>query len=138
MVQFTDKQRELCKTAWGHFGQDNQIIKTVEELNELATELMHYRDGKSYIHDVTHEMADVLIMCQQLIDGMELNISKLVDVKMARLHDTLENGGVDMCVCGHDISDDYILESQSIDDHGKTELVPVGYRCSNCGHQEEF
>jgi hypothetical protein len=49
-----------------HYGKDAQILKAVEELNELAVELMHYRDGKCTEFDVRSELIDVLIMCEQM------------------------------------------------------------------------
>lgn len=48
------------------YGVDAQILQAVEELNELATALMHYRKGKISHKEVVEEIADVRIMMDQL------------------------------------------------------------------------
>ena len=35
-------------------------------MNELATALMHYRQGKANLHEIDNERADVIIMLHQL------------------------------------------------------------------------
>lgn len=48
------------------YGVDAQILQAVEELNELAMDLMHYRKGKAAHRKVVEEIADVRIMTDQL------------------------------------------------------------------------
>ena len=56
----------IYQEAINKFGADNQILKAVEELNELATALMHYRQGKANLHQIDNERADVIIVLHQL------------------------------------------------------------------------
>lgn len=56
----------IYEQAVNKFGADHQILKAVEELNELATALMHYRQGKATKEDVQKEGVDVQIMLEQL------------------------------------------------------------------------
>lgn len=56
----------IYQEAVHKFGADHQILKAVEELNELATALMHYREGKATKEQVQSEMADVWIVLEQL------------------------------------------------------------------------
>ncbi|MHC1575976.1 MAG: hypothetical protein ACXQTE_01345 [Methanosarcinaceae archaeon] len=140
-MQFTLMQRLTCREAYKRFGEDAQILKAVEECNELATALMHLRDGKADKYAVAAELADVLIMIEQLADGLDINIVKYVDVKTARLYDLVHSidDVLECAECGHNVpDDDMITEAQAIDDHGGTESVPVGYLCAECEHQELF
>lgn len=87
---FSGQERELCKEALDYFGEDAQILKTVEELNELSVALMHYRDKKATKLHVKGELADVLIMCEQMCIkfGFDLNLS--IVMKLRNLHDRIE------------------------------------------------
>lgn len=89
-MQFTDKQKETCTDAWETFGQDAQILKAVEECNELATALMHMRDGKATNLHVANELADVLIMIEQLSEGLDVDLDARVHAKMARLYNRVQ------------------------------------------------
>ena len=48
------------------FGFDRQADKTIEELGELITTLQHFRFKDAAPELVITELADVMIMCQQL------------------------------------------------------------------------
>ena len=50
-----------------HYGKDHQMVKAVEELAELSSAIMHYRDGRASRQAVVEEMADVAIMLTQLV-----------------------------------------------------------------------
>lgn len=60
------KTMNIYQEAVNKFGADHQILKAVEELNELATALMHYRQGKATIEEVQKESVDVQIMLGQI------------------------------------------------------------------------
>ena len=76
----------IYQEAINKFGADHQILKAVEELNELATALMHFRDGKVEPNDVESEIADVEIMIEQLkIIFIRENIGKLHGAKLYNL-----------------------------------------------------
>jgi hypothetical protein len=66
---------EILSSAIAHFGENAQIIKSIEEMSELSTELSRYlnRDLDPYAaglvfveRKVIEELADVMIMCKQL------------------------------------------------------------------------
>lgn len=57
---------EIEKAALAHYGQDNQLLKAVEECNELASALLHFRGGRATEMDVMTEIADMAIMLDQL------------------------------------------------------------------------
>jgi hypothetical protein len=65
------------------FGRKHQINKAVEELVELATVLIHFRDEKATMEEVASEIADVEIVVSQ----MRLLISPdiLLKAKMLKL-----------------------------------------------------
>ena len=50
--------------ALSHYGIDAQKIKTIEELAELTTAILHDRDGRA--GNVAEEIADVEIMLEQM------------------------------------------------------------------------
>jgi NTP pyrophosphatase (non-canonical NTP hydrolase) len=84
-----DRETTLQR-ALTHYGVDNQILQSVEELNELATDLMHYRKGKAPHRKVIEEIADVRIMCDQLakIFGESL-VAEAEEYKLERLNNRL-------------------------------------------------
>ena len=80
----------IYQEAVAKFGADHQILKAVEELNELATALMHFRDGKVEPNVVENEIADVEIMIEQLnVIFIRYNISKLHCEKLDKLNKAL-------------------------------------------------
>lgn len=60
------KAKKLLRQSYYFYGPDQQRLKAVEELNELATALMHYRDGRASTVKVAKELADVEIMCAKM------------------------------------------------------------------------
>lgn len=74
------------KTIWTHYGQFNQLEKTIEELDELKAEVVKFlrfvkstdnrftavaRSKSEFLKDkVAEEAADVSIMLDQLIYGL--------------------------------------------------------------------
>lgn len=63
-----EKQTEICKKAINNFGEKQQLIKAIEECNELGTVLAQTftKPDNVPISDILTEIADVEIMIQQL------------------------------------------------------------------------
>ena len=82
----------IYEQAVAKFGADHQILKAVEELNELATALMHFRDGKIEPNVVESEIADVEIVCKTLriLIGNDI-VDDKIRVKILRLEERLED-----------------------------------------------
>ena len=80
----------IYEQAIEKFGRDHQILKAVEELNELATALLHFRQGKVGVIDVVGEIADVEIMVEQLklIFNKDL-VNRCMTHKLERLNKTI-------------------------------------------------
>lgn len=85
-----------CKMAVDIYGKESQINQTFEELGELIVALNHWKRGRATKADVFSEIADVIIMCDQLcyiLDGTEEGVricSDIIDQKLKRLKDNLE------------------------------------------------
>lgn len=77
---------EICRSAVDWFGRDNQISQATEEMGELIAALNHIKRGKCTKDDVCSEIADVLIMCNQLAEiyGRQ-NVQMCIDDKLKRL-----------------------------------------------------
>lgn len=60
------KAKKLLRQTFHFYGRCQQTLKTVEELSELASALMHFRDGKASQVKVANELADVEIMCRKM------------------------------------------------------------------------
>ena len=76
------------KTIWTHYGQFNQLEKTIEELDELKAEVVKFlrfvkstdnrftavsRSKSEFLKDkVAEEAADVSIMIEQLLYGLNI------------------------------------------------------------------
>ena len=68
-------------------GEKTQIIKTCEEMSELQTALLHYCNGKDSVHHVTEEIADVLVMIEQLkiiFNVSEKEVGEIMEYKILR------------------------------------------------------
>lgn len=64
----------ICKRAVDTYGKESQINQAFEEMGELIVAINHWRRGKATKADVFSEIADVVIMCNQLcyiVDGTE-------------------------------------------------------------------
>lgn len=69
------------------YGFANQSDKTVEELNELAVALMHYKFKKCDYMRVLEEAADVYITCAQVI--MHFDLDKFSQILRKKLTERL-------------------------------------------------
>lgn len=83
---------KTCLKAVALFGPEHQTMKAIEEMGELTTALVQYRDGRVTPEDVMTEIADVRIMMEQLSyifdeDFIELEYRRKLD----RLKNTLDN-----------------------------------------------
>jgi len=61
----SDKKR-VCLRAVDHFGVEHQKRKAIEELGELICELSREQDHRTNREHIQEELADVIIMCEQL------------------------------------------------------------------------
>ena len=77
----TDYERILA-----HFGGYNQIFKCMEEMGELTVELCKYQNGKNNEEQIASEIADCLIMLEQMIIlfGCRKRVWQYVDSKLQR------------------------------------------------------
>lgn len=82
----TDAQRKICLRAIDHYGIHHQEEKAKEELAELLTELSRLQDGRTTKERIIGELADVLVMAEQLrlIFGAA-DVDAEVEKKLARL-----------------------------------------------------
>lgn len=86
------QQREILKDAIDTFGCNLQKIVAIEEMSELQKELTKDIRFKGSRNNITEEIADVLIMIEQLkmmfaIDDSE--IEEFIDSKICRLEKTI-------------------------------------------------
>jgi NTP pyrophosphatase (non-canonical NTP hydrolase) len=61
-----EEKYELYKQAITKFGKENQICMAVEEVGELLSAINKFKRGRATEHDVITEIADVIIMAEQL------------------------------------------------------------------------
>ena len=87
---------EICKLAVDTYGKESQINQAFEEMGELMVAINHWRRGRATKADIFSEIADVIIMCEQLcyvVDGTDecVNIcSDIIDQKLKRQEKRLE------------------------------------------------
>ncbi len=53
---------KMCKKRWG---EDYQINKLIEELNEAAAVLARFKNNEAHYYEINEELADVLVMIAQ-------------------------------------------------------------------------
>lgn len=75
------------------YGVDNQIIKLAEECGELLSAVSKRRSGRCDVDAVAEEIADVLIMLDQMQTAFECEevVSKYIRYKLDRLENRLAN-----------------------------------------------
>ena len=86
-----ENQKSKCKLIAEHYGKAKQRMQAVQELSELILVISRRADQKEnrekYISDMVNEMADSLIMIEQmrtLHDITESAIQKQIDFKLNR------------------------------------------------------
>lgn len=62
----TVEEKACCLRIVNHYGVTNQELKTIEECAELISALLHKARGRATVDEVVDEIADVMIMTQQL------------------------------------------------------------------------
>ncbi len=88
---------ETLKRAIEHYGPQNQINQSIEELAELVVAInkyLRYPDDIEAKQHVTEEIADVLIMIDQLkiiLDIQDYEINCYRDYKTQRLERRMED-----------------------------------------------
>ena len=62
----TDEQKAICHKIADHYGENHQMLKAVEEMAELTQAIIKYIDDPAEWNALLGELADVLIMAEQL------------------------------------------------------------------------
>lgn len=62
----TVEEKACCLRIVDHYGVENQEGMMIEECSELITALRHKARGRASADDIIDELADVMIMAQQL------------------------------------------------------------------------
>ena len=62
----TVEDKNCCLRIVNHYGVENQEGMMIEECSELITALRHKARGRATADDIIDELADVMIMAQQL------------------------------------------------------------------------
>lgn len=79
---------EICKMAVDTYGKESQINQALEEMGELITAINHFRRGRSSYTEVLSEIADVIIICEQLcyiVEGTEDGVQMCKDIISEKL-----------------------------------------------------
>ena len=80
----------ILSEAVRHYGAAMQEDVAIEEMSELTQAIMHFRRGRE--HNMAEEIADVLIMLEQLIiiHDCRAVVEHYKAVKIARLRERIE------------------------------------------------
>lgn len=77
---------EMGRKVWGHYGEEAQTKKLVEELAELITAIAR-EDARA----VREEMADVEVMIMQFKQGLNIDTLPIMNYKLNRTLARIEN-----------------------------------------------
>ena len=90
-----DEVKRAARAAVNMWGAEAQVRKAVEELAELQVELLHYLCGRGDYQHIAEEIADVMIMLEQLrlIYQNENSVNLWLDIKSRKLIERIENYG---------------------------------------------
>lgn len=89
-----EKTLRILRRALTHYGEESQTRMLFEEMAELQNAICKRARGRALLRDVVTEIADVMVMCQQmaLLYGYDA-VMEEYHVKITRLALRLENGG---------------------------------------------
>jgi phosphoribosyl-ATP pyrophosphohydrolase len=85
------KHREQLQRIIQHYGKENQMLKAVEESTELSLALQHHWSGKAGKSEVITEIADMMILCNQMAllfgeSEVELEIDRKIKRTIKRMN----------------------------------------------------
>lgn len=78
--------KNKIQTIADHYGLNHQLMKTVEELNELALECAKSWEKKSITINLISEIADVEIMLAQIKHLAKIEQSDIDEVKAYKIN----------------------------------------------------
>ena len=92
-------QKAKCSRILKHYGEQHQMLKTVEECSELSRALSRYLQNRNTLKSVEatknlrEEMADCYIMLEQVSQIFdELDIKSCIDYKLDRTLQRIKDG----------------------------------------------
>ena len=77
----SQREAEILEGAIAKFGVGAQVVKAIEELAELTTELARYLTGQGKKEAIREELADAFVMLNQL----ELIFGDVSEIEIAKL-----------------------------------------------------
>lgn len=114
--------KDLLKKVIEHFGEKNQVLKTIEGLSEFMRAVTRIATDKGVdLDNLSEEIADMFIMASQLIImyDLEESIEKQIETKQGYVSRIVEANKGDLCVdCG-----------ALLTEHEKYYYIA---RCNNC------
>lgn len=86
-----EQRAEVYAKALEHFGEENQLTVALEELSECQKEICKFLRGYGNAGNLAEEVADSLIMLEQVIYifGIDEMVDIQVDRKILRLEDRI-------------------------------------------------
>jgi hypothetical protein len=98
-----ENQMSKCKTIAEHYGKRKQKLQAIQELTELILLLTRRADQKAdheeYVQNVLDEMADSMIMIEQvrqLYNISEFDLRRRIDFKLNRQLDRISKEAEEM------------------------------------------
>lgn len=81
------EEQDIYRLAIDTYGSEDQILMMFEEMSELQKELCKYHRGKNNMSEIAEEIADVLIMAEQMavLFGRWQDVMEFKDRKIRRL-----------------------------------------------------
>lgn len=73
-----------------HYGIDNQINQTIEELSELIQALTKYKRGLYTIDNISEEIADVEIMIKQIKLALSIDQEDVESIMIRKIERQLK------------------------------------------------
>lgn len=83
---FTAGQRSIMAEIIGYYGHESQKMMLLEEMAELQKEICKDMRGKPNQNAITEEVADVLIMLEQIQMMYHISETKLHKITNEKLH----------------------------------------------------
>ena len=85
-MKYTSGQRSIMAEIINYYGHESQKMMLLEEMSELQKEICKDMRGKTNQEAITEEVADVLIMLEQIQMMYHISETKLHKITNEKLH----------------------------------------------------
>lgn len=93
-MRVTGRTTKMCEKALEKWGVDAQLVMVIEECSELIKEATKSLRGHQRRENIKDELADVVVMCEQLRIILGLTEEDLENIAEAKMLRAMQRAGI--------------------------------------------